>query len=65
MKRLLNVAAFLVVVWFVSAWDCGDIEFRTLLVNILNVLFVLAFSHIFASVISFVLQVIVKKRKMA
>ncbi len=65
MKRLLNVAAFLAVVWLVSAWDCGDIAFRTLLINVLNVLFVLAFSHIFASVISFVLRVRLKKRKMA
>ena len=65
MKRILNVFAFMLVVWFVSAWDCGDIAFKTLLVDVLYVLSGLLRAHFLRALISFVSLGRVEKKKMA
>ena len=31
MKKILNITAFIVIVGLVGAWECGDINFRTML----------------------------------
>jgi len=33
MKKTANVLAFIVIIGFIGAWECGNTDFKTLLLN--------------------------------
>ena len=45
MKKLFNVLAFIIIIGLVGSWECGNSDFKTLLLNVGTVLTVLMASH--------------------
>lgn len=47
MKKIMNVLAFIVIIGFVGAWECGNYDLKTLLFNTGVTLSLLFIFHIF------------------
>ena len=52
MKKIMNFVAFILIVGFVGAWECGSYDFKTLLLNCGITLSVLLAFNIFRAVIN-------------
>ena len=49
MKKIINVLAFIIIIGFVGAWECGNCDFKVLLFNTgvtLSVVFAFHFTRI-------------------
>ena len=47
MKKIMNFVAFILIVGFVGAWECGSCDFKTMLLNCGITLSVLLLFHTF------------------
>lgn len=47
MKKIINVLAFIIIIGFVGSWDCGNCDFKTMLLNMGVTLSMLFTFHIF------------------
>ena len=66
MKKLLNVAAFIIIVGLVGSWECGNADFKTLMFNTCCVLSVLMVFQLFGIILkNFIHNKRVNKRKLA
>ena len=45
MKKLFNFVAFIIIIGLVGSWECGNSDFKTLLLNVGTVLSVVMASH--------------------
>ena len=45
MKKTVNVLAFILIIGFIGAWDCGNCDFKTLLFNVGVTLCILFIYH--------------------
>lgn len=61
MKKFMNVLAFIVIIGFVGAWECGNYDSKTLLFNTGITLSLLLMFHIFR--IAIILSKELKQRK--
>lgn len=53
MKKAVNVLAFIVIMGYVGSWECGNYDFKTLLLNSGLTLSVLFLFHIFRIIFDF------------
>lgn len=51
MKKIMNVLAFILIIGFVGAWECGSYDFKTMLLNCGITLSVLLAFNIFRTVL--------------
>ncbi len=52
MKKIMNVVAFILIIGFVGAWECGSYDFKTMLLNCGITLSVLLAFNIFRGVLN-------------
>lgn len=62
MKKAANILTFIVIIGFVGTWECGEIDFKTLLLNVGTTLCVLFTFHLLR-IISKIIQRIKKPKR--
>lgn len=62
MKKIVNVLAFIVIIGFVGAWECGSCDFKTMLFNSWVTLSMLFTFHIFRFLLILIKEIKKQKR---
>lgn len=62
MKKTANVLTFIIIAGFIGTWECGNMDFKTLLFNVGITLSILFIFHILR-IISKITKIIRKQRR--
>lgn len=63
MKKTANVLAFIIITGFIGTWECGNMDFKTLLLNVGITLSILFTFHLFRIIFK-IIKIIRKTRRM-